>query len=403
MRGIAMSGIALGCRAVRYSTVTGGASVTTLSRCSIVAGLALQAVLTSTAWAQSQQNQPQPAQPAAAPIQSAKPAASPKPLSSLAPASTQPKVGDVRPWAVGVHVDSQTRAKNLFVEGTDFLLRSLEEQAIAKYDEALGHWNHPGIHYNYAVALSTQDRPIETRQHLLEALRYGDNGPLDKLEVEQARRYLKLVESSLALIDIHTEQPGVVVSLNGQPLFTGPGQYHKFVAPDEYLVTATKPGYISTQQRVAFLPGRTNQVAVKLYSEQDLTRYKRLWPTWGPITVTAVGGLAVLGGGAAWLLADKHYDDYDAAVANACPVGCGAGDPALDGTESTRETAELYDAFALPLLIGGGVTLATGIVLLYVNRAEAYQITPQEAGVEQFSVVPVLGPSIAGLMGQGRF
>src|SRR5690606_16814484 len=180
--------------------------------------------------------------------------------------------------------------------------------AIAKYDAALSLWNHPSIHYNYAVALSTQDRPIETRQHLLEALRYGDNGPLDKLEVEQARRYLKLVESSLALIDIHTAQQGVLVSLNGQILFTGPGEFHKFVAPHEYLVTATKPGFIPSQQRIAFLPGRTNQVAIRLYSEQDLTRYRRPWPMWGPVTVTAVGALGVIGGGAAWLLADKHYD-----------------------------------------------------------------------------------------------
>lgn len=344
-----------------------------------------------------------PASTGASSSPSAPAASSPKPLNTLTPTAGAPAAPGTRPWATGVSPDAQVRAKTLFAEGTDFLLRSLEEQAIAKYDEALKHWNHPGVHYNYAVALSTQDRALETRAHLLEALRYGDNGPLDKLEVEQARRYLKLVEGSLALIDIHTEQQGVLVSLNGQILFTGPGQFHKFVAPDEYLVTATKPGYIAQHQRIAFLPGRTNQVAIHLYSEQDLTRYRRRWPTWGPITLTAVGGLAAIGGGAAWLLADQKYDEYDAAVTSACPAGCNADDPALTSLEPTRQTADRYDTLTMPLLIGGGVAVAAGAVLLYLNRAEPYQITPKEAGVEQFSLLPAIGPSSAALVGQGRF
>lgn len=370
----------------------------TVARAFVAVGLAVHS-FSSPAGAEPQTNQAgRP--PSSAPAESP----SPKPLSSLTPAATNTPTADVRPWAVGVHVEAQARAKTLFSEGTDFLLRSLEEQAIARYDEALRHWNHPGIHYNYAVALSTQERPLETRQHLLEALRYGDNGPLDKLEVEQARRYLKLVESSLALIDISTQQPGVVVSLNGQVLFTGPGQYHKFVEPDEFLITATKPGYIESEQRVAFLPGKPNQVRIQLYSEADLTRYKRLWPTWGPITVTAVGGLAAVGGGVLMYVAEQEYDDYDAKVASACPIGCSADDPTLVELDATRRSAENYDAFALPLVIGGGVTLAAGAVLLYLNRAEAYQITPEEAGVfDRVSIVPSVGPSVAGVVGQGRF
>jgi hypothetical protein len=373
-------------------------SVKTFCRCLAIVSLGLQGLFTAPALAQQQ------TQPAPPPAQPATPVTSPKPLNTLAPTPAQPGANTIRPWAVGVHTDAQTRAKTLFSEGTDFLLRSLEEQAIAKYDEALSHWNHPGIHYNYAVALSTQERPLETRQHLLEALRYGDGGPLDKLEVEQARRYLKLVESSLALIDISSQQPGVVVSLNGQIVFTGPGQYHKFVEPDEFLITATKPGYIANQQRLAFLPGKPNQVRIRLYSEAELTRYKRLWPTWGPITVTAVGGLAAIGGGVLLYAAEQKYDDYDAKVASACPVGCSGDDPTLLDFEATKTSAERYDAFAMPLLIGGGVAAVAGAVLLYVNRAEAYQVTPQEAGiVDRVSIVPSIGPTSAALVGQGRF
>lgn len=360
---------------------------------------------------------PPAAQPASGPAPSAsssavppKPAVnaagnanSPKPLNQLTTAAPAAKSA-VRPWAVGVAPEAQDRAKQLFTEGTDYLLRSLEEQAIEKYNEALKHWNHPGIHYNYAVALSTQDRAIETREHLLEALRYGADGPLDKLEVEQARRYLTLVEASLALVDIQSNQPGVVVSLNGEQVFTGPGRHYKFVDPDEYLVSATKPGYIPQERRLAFLPGKENKVELRLYSEQELTRYKRRWAMWGPVTVTSVGALAAIGGGAAWFIANNKYDDYDSKVASGCPAGCAADDPVLTSLQSTKDSADTYNAFAMPLMIGGGVGLAAGVVLLYLNRAEAYQISPSEAGItDQVSFTPVVGPRGAELITRVQF
>jgi hypothetical protein len=328
---------------------------------------------------------------------------SPSPVNALDSGTMQVHNAE-KPWSVGVHPEAQLRARTLFAEGTDFLLRSLEEQAIEKYDAALQLWDHPGIHYNYAVALSTQDRALETRKHLLEALRYGDEGPLDRLEVEQARRYLKLVEGSLALVDIRAEQSGVVVSLNGEVLFTGPGQYRRFLGPAEYLITAAKPGYIGHERRVAFLPGKTNTVQLRLYSEQELTRYKRRWSPWGPVTVTAVGAVTTLGGAAAWLVAEGKYSEYDREVSVRCPTGCASGDPALDSLQSTKDSADTYNAAALPLMIGGGITVAAGAVLLYLNRAEAYQISPEEAGVaHQLSFLPVVGPHGAELTTRFRF
>lgn len=328
---------------------------------------------------------------------------SPSPVSALDSATVQAQ-DEQKPWAVGVHPEAQLRARMLFAEGTDFLLRSLEEQAIEKYDAALKHWDHPGIHYNYAVALSTQDRALETRKHLLEALRYGNEGPLDKLEVEQARRYLKLVEGSLALVDIRAVQPGVVVSLNGEVLFTGPGQYRRFLGPAEYLITATKPGYIGHERRVAFLPGKTNTVELRLYSEHELTRYKRRWAPWGPVTVTAAGAVATLGGVAAWLVAENKYSEYDREVSVRCPAGCPSDDPALASLQSTKDSADTYGTVALPLMIGGGAAVAAGAVLLYLNRAEPYQITPEEAGVaDRVSILPVVGRHGAELTTRFRF
>lgn len=328
----------------------------------------------------------------------------PRPLEALPPTPVAPTPDKTRPWAMGVSSEAQTKAKELFAQGTDFLLRSLEEQAIQKYDEALQHWNHPGIHYNYAVALSTQERPLVTRKHLLEALRYDESGPLDALELEQARRYLKLVEDSLALVDIEVNQPGVLVSLNGQILFTGPGKYQEFIVPDEHLVTATKPGYLPEQRRVAFLPGRPNRVHLRLYTEQELTRYRRRWSMWGPATLTATSGVAAIAGGVLLNMASSEYTDYDKNFDAACREGCQQGSAEFDNLAPQRERADRYNTIGVPLLIGGGIGIAAGAVLLYLNQSEAYRVSPSDAGVaDQLSIVPVLSPSNAGLMGQARF
>lgn len=317
-----------------------------------------------------------------------------------------------RPWAVGVAPEAQARARQLFTEGTEFLLRSLEEQAIAKYDEALEHWDHPGIHYNYAVALSTRDRPLETRKHLLEALRYGEQGPLEPLEVEQARRYLTLVEASLAFIDVSTAQSGVTVRMNGRVILTKPGRYRGYVQPDEYIITGSKPDYLTREQRVAFLPGRENKVEVRLYTEQELTRYQRRWPAAGPIAVTAVGALVGVAGGAMWVIASNEIDEYDSRVRAACPRGCSGDDDRVTSLESLKRSGERLNTLALPLAVGGGVTLAVGAVLLYLNRAETYQVNPAEldeaAGGEKqstgrWSVLPVIGPSMGMMVGGTRF
>lgn len=328
----------------------------------------------------------------------------PKPIGALTPAPATPAQDEVRPWAIGVTSESQEKARALFSEGTDFLLRSLEEQAIAKYDEALRHWNHPGIHYNYAVALSTQQRPLTTRKHLLEALRYEESGPLDALELEQARRYLKLVEDSLALVDIEVTQPGVVVSLNGQALFTGPGKYQEFIVPDEHLVTATKPGYLPEQRRVAFLPGKPNRVHLRLYTEQELTRYRRRWSMWGPVTLTAASGVATIAGGVLMNMASNEYSEYDENFSRTCGDGCQQESTEFNNLAPQRERADRYNTIGVPLLIGGGIGVAAGAVLLYLNQSEAYRVSPSDAGVaDQLSIVPVLSPNSAGLVGQARF
>ena len=81
--------------------------------------------------------------------------------------------GAVRPWARGVSEQNQRRANELVQEGNALIKESFFAQAVAKYREALEHWDHPGVHYNLALALLTLDEPVATHRHLSEAMKYG--------------------------------------------------------------------------------------------------------------------------------------------------------------------------------------------------------------------------------------
>src|SRR5258706_5080503 len=93
------------------------------------------------------QSPPSPATPARPPAQIDLGAAAPGALD--------------RPWAKAVTPQEQKLATDLFREGNALLKESLFVQAAEKYREALRHWNHPGIHYNLALALLNLDQPVE--------------------------------------------------------------------------------------------------------------------------------------------------------------------------------------------------------------------------------------------------
>src|SRR5947209_7866588 len=121
----------------------------------------------------------------------ATPARADQPRSSAPAVSTQAQSelpgnrAAERPWSRGVAAVEQKAALELFREGNALLKESLFVQAAAKYREALAHWNHPGIHYNLALALLNLDQPVEVYRQLEAALIYGP-APLDADKYEHA-------------------------------------------------------------------------------------------------------------------------------------------------------------------------------------------------------------------------
>lgn len=352
-----------------------------------------------SAWAQTAPGAPQGSPPSKAFSSN-----DPKPIGSLS--EEEPE----RPWAVGVSPASQERAKQLFREGTDKLMDSFIAEAIAKYEEALRYWDHPAIHFNYAVALSTQDKPLETRRHLLASLALGE-GPLTKIELAQAKRYLKLVEASLARLSIEVEQPNVVVSINGKAVLRGPGKYDEYAEPNEYEIRAIKSGYLEERRQLPLLPGHPRTLKIRLYTEEELTRYRRPWPVWAPPTAIAIG--AIVAGVGGWKLYDANSRIADMneqlnSTVLTCGESCSTGitrDETLAQYQSLRSDALSQQRWGTVLLAGGSGIAVIGAVWTLLNSSEAYRVNPEELQTPNsvVQIAPEIGISHVSLRGSLAF
>jgi hypothetical protein len=303
--------------------------------------------------------------------------------------------GADRAWARGVSKEDQSASLALFSEGNVLLKESIFVQAVEKYRQALERWNHPAIHYNLALALMNLDQPVEVHEHLVAALAYGP-APLEKEKFEYARNYKTLVEKQLARVDITCAAAGATVTMDGQPLFVGPGRFEGLVRPGAHSIVATLPGHVSSDQSRTLLPGETTTLDLKLFTSEDLIRYQRRWSAAMPWLVMGAG-VAVAGGGAFIHMRSRdHFRAFETGIANC--GGCVPSGPVAD--ERSRGDLMQTGAFAGYAL--GGAALVTGAVLAVLNQPKPYRIDPgQEAAT--VDVTPLVGAGSGGALATFRF
>jgi len=311
-----------------------------------------------------------------------------------------------RPWAEGVSAEDQDAAFKLFSEGTALLKDAFFTRAVALYKKALEHWDHPAIHFNLAKAMMNLDQPVDAYLHLESSLKFGGK-PLDDEQIEQVKRYRQILyETELAEIIITCTEPDAAVTLNGNPLFKAPGKWQGVVRPGNVTVLASKPGFQTAQSKPELKVGQTNDIPLELVPLDRSVRYTRPFSQAIPWTVVGTGVALLAGGGIANWQASSAYSEYDDAV-DACNAeaivrddnGADTGGRAClpsenPGLADKKSTGELMETLSLVGYIAGGVTLATGIVLFWVNRERP--VTTEET-VTPVSVVPFIGPEGAGV------
>jgi tetratricopeptide (TPR) repeat protein len=304
-----------------------------------------------------------------------------------------------RPWAKGVKEADQKAAEKLFEDGNELLKQSFFKQAAEKYRKALSHWDHPGIHYNIALALLSLDEPSETHDHLEAALAYGP-APLEQDKYEYGKKYLALVDKQLGMLEVSCQEQGAIVRLDGQVLFHAPGEYKGLVRRGEHTLTATKPGLETTQISRTFNPDEPVKLNLQLYRPDELVTYTRRTPLWLPIGVTVLGGMiAGTGGILAWQ-AQKKYDQWDADVRDDpnCVGGCFPDDD-LNKTKSQGDTLRTMSYVAYGL---GAAVFTGGVVWASLNRRQAHRVDPEDMSTK-VSFVPQVSPQGVGLTAVGQF
>jgi hypothetical protein len=317
------------------------------------------------------------------------------------PATLETGSTSSHPWAVGVSAEQQQTAGALLLQGNQFLTDGRYGEAEEKYHQALEKWDHPGIHYNLALALLPLNRPLEVHEHLEKALKYGA-AALDRDKYDRARNYLVLVEGQLATLEVRCDLYGATVNLDGKALFTAPGAYKGLVMPGPHTVTATKEGYPTTERSKILLPGTPTTMNIRLFTEGELIQYRRRWPLWRPVAVTAAGAALIATGVVLTLQARNRFDSYDNRVNSKCSNGgCPPGDSELT---NLRDQGNTFQRLAAVSYVAGGVVLAAGVALFTLDRSVPYRVDPEGQRRDLASrsplLTPFLAPGMAGVVGR---
>ena len=283
-------------------------------------------------------------------------------------------VAEDKPWAKDVPQAQQDSAFALYEEANKLFADGEYTRALEKYEAAIAQWDHPSIRYNLAVCLINLDRPVEAYQNLQSALRFGE-APLGAALYNEGLNYQKLLSKQVAEIEITSKEEGARVSLDGKPLTLVDGRATTLVAvQDPHEVIASKPGYQTLRQPLDRLPpGKKTTIELKLQKLEG--------GRWKPWAVIAGGAVVAGAGGYVYGLARSDIDAYEKAIETTCPCASPAdlgADADLPDRARTKEIAA-YSMFAL-----GGVTLATGVVLLVRGRGTTHVapvVTRDSAGV----------------------
>ncbi len=305
---------------------------------------------------------------------------------------------DTPPWSVGVTDAQKSQAQAALEKGNALFLDKKYAEAMEKYKSAVAAWDHPAIRFNIVRCLIQLDRPVEASDNLKLALKYGA-APLEEAVYTEALAYEKLLANQIASVTVKCEQKGVKMTLDGQPLATCPAEELRRVAPGAHQLVGSKEGYLTRSFEVVVIGGKEQHVSLSLDPVEKAARIEHRWPGWVPWVVFG-GGFAVAGiGGLLDLAAVQEMDSYDRAVAQTCATMACAPEDLDPADRDLKSSAETKSAIAVGIMIAGGATIATGAVMLYLNRGR----TVYPTAVERLTPTVTPMPGGATLSLRGRF
>lgn len=288
---------------------------------------------------------------------------------------------DGEPWKKGVTAEQQQAAKKLLDEGNELLLQRDWNAALAKYQQAIHEWDHPGIRFNIVKCLVQLDRTLEAVDNLELALQYGA-APLDETVYGEALAYQKMLANEVSSVSVSCKDP-IDITLDGQPLGTCPGTAKRRVLPGPHQIVGKRAGFLTRTLELVVLGGKEQSVPVTLEPLTASGKVVRRWASWVPWAVVGSGVAVGAAGGILDARAFSNRDAYNAAVQMCGTQGC---DP--DYRSHLQDTALLENRVSIGMFVAGGAAIVTGGVMLYMNRARIVYPDRKEQLMPTASVTP---------------
>ena len=285
-------------------------------------------------------------------------------------------------------------AEQLCEHGRALYNELLYSDAVERFHQAASYWAHPQIELYLALARLRSGDPVAAHRSLQRAAALG----LDQLDPEDRERAEELgqtlLDKHLAVIEIRCDEPGAQVSLDGKPLFVGPGTHSAWVRPASHVVRADKPGYFPARQSINLLPGHRGSIVIVLGEDKMIET--RRWTAWKPWAVVGAGATLGLLGVGAWWQGERDFDRAgDAAI---CPVE----DPACPpSTPRPYGRAVLEVRLGVGLAMTGAAVTATGLLLVRLNRP--YEKATEAPETPMFDIAPLIEKDRLGVMSRFRF
>jgi hypothetical protein len=310
---------------------------------------------------------------------------------------------DDKPWNRGVPAERRNAARDLFLEGNRLFKIPLFARAAEKYTAALRQWKHPAFYFNLALAQLNLGQDLEAHDSLEQALRYGEE-PLGTLQFQEAKKQIQEVERQLGRIHVTCQTQGAEITLDGAPLFIGPGSYEGWVTAQPHEITAKKSGYLSEAKRITVSPGKLEHLPLKLITLNEASDASRRWAGWKPWAVVATGAAVAAAGGAFHALAARNFKDYDDQFLQ---LDCGMGpgefpgctkDEIPQGLNDQLNRARRQQQVAIGSYVAGGSVIAAGIVLLYLNRPRLVEQEATSSPARSVAIVPTVSADTLGVL-----
>lgn len=122
---------------------------------------------------------------------------------------------------------------------------------------------------------------------------------------------------------------------------------------------------------------------------------RRRWPVWMPWTVVGAGAVMTGVGGLLYTTAASKYDTFDREFDERCGGYSGCSDDEIPSSLADRlDRARSLETTSRVSFIVGGVALATGAVLVFLNQS--IDPTRERATAQRF-LLPTLAPGAAGI------